>query len=56
MKWMTLLPLMFLLTACFYNNSDVVENREIIVSPPNAGPAFWNKGSSIDVTTTRVSY
>lgn len=54
MKSIWLLPFTALLIGCIYTDKDIVENREVIVTPPNAHPAFLTRGSSIDVTTTQI--
>lgn len=55
MKWITIAPLMILLSACILTEPDMVEKKEVIVTPPNEKPTLLAPCSSMDVTTTKIS-
>jgi hypothetical protein len=52
MKWIPLLPLVLLLSAC---TRDVVEYRQVLVTPP-CGTLTLVDVAPVDVTTTTTSF
>ncbi|VEG91293.1 hypothetical protein [Legionella spiritensis] len=56
MKWIALIPVIFLLSACCCTrNTEVVEYRQVTVAPPYQSITILDE-EPVDVTTTTVEY
>ncbi|STX52652.1 Uncharacterised protein [Legionella busanensis] len=55
MKWIALFPII-LLTACGYYNSEVVDYKEVVVTPPPYESVTYVDEEPLNVTTTEISY
>lgn len=56
MKWITLIPVVLILSACGYvASTEVVEYREVLVTPPYESITIVDE-EPVDVTTTTVQY
>ncbi|WP_419419484.1 hypothetical protein ACNVED_13365 [Legionella sp. D16C41] len=53
MKWIALLPIIFL-TACGFYNSEVIDYREVVVTPPPYHYVTVVDERPENVTTTRI--
>ncbi|MGQ3888459.1 hypothetical protein ACQUW5_05430 [Legionella sp. CNM-1927-20] len=53
MKWIILCPIV-LLTACYYN-SEVVDYKEVVVTPPPYESVTYVDEEPLNVTTTEIS-
>jgi hypothetical protein len=54
MKWITLLLVSILLSACTYLNTQLAENPQVVAAPDNRNVS-WVGEQPIDVTTTVVN-
>ena len=55
MKWIALFPMIFL-TACGYYNSELVDYREVVVTPPPYHSVTVVDEVPVNVTTTEINY
>ncbi|MDP3706116.1 MAG: hypothetical protein Q8R24_09440 [Legionellaceae bacterium] len=51
MKWITILPVIFLLTSCIYTEgTPIIEPRDVVVTPQVYQFAPWEQCGIVDVT------
>lgn len=55
MKWMALFPLVFL-TACGFYNSENLDYKEVIVTPPPQESMTAVEEEAVDVTITEIKH
>lgn len=55
MKCLGLLPLVLILAACSFNNNEIADNRQIVVTAPSANKfEFIKNCNTVDVSQDKV--